>query len=382
MNKRTLGGWFKMIGITLGVVMGIIILITAVLNGSFEEKKYLNVWDTTYISGLETDQHKVIAGAIKAASSHNMQPWLIEEVSDTEIKLYADMTKDLTVIDPNHKQLLMSQGTFIEYYLISAMSLGYNVELSYGAMNFDEAMPHIASMKLIPQVEGTEEMDGITASSFNAGKGTMSMKQLEEMIGLYDSENMNLSLISTENEVGTLQSYLREATRIESFDKAATDELLDVFRFTESEKNKYRFGLTLSTMAPAVRFFIQPIMAYTPLNYETFAQQSVDMYEKRLEEEYAYIMIRHKAPSAVDFVEAGRIYQKIMFTAYGLNIRPNVQVLEEYDAMLTLNEAFFEDYGMNQEVMLVLGVRKAPEAQGNKTPRHMVEDILIELGED
>lgn len=369
-------GFVKMMFMIIGGVLGVLVLIAGILNGSFEEKKYLNLWDPTYIQGLATDQHRIIADAIKAASSHNMQPWLIEEISDETVKLYADMSKDLNVIDPYHKQMLMSHGTFIEYYVSAAASKGYKVTIDYGTMDFEAEQPHIATMTLLPLEEG-EEVDAVSASSFNPGKGSMSTDKLNALLNEMTSDKMELSMIQEAVKVTELQTYLREATRIESYDRAATEELLEVFRFTESEKNKHRYGLTLSSMAPALRLFVQPMMQYTEVDYEAFAKQSVDMFESRLASEYAYVLIKKASPEAVDFIETGRLYQRLMFQAYGLTIRPNVQVLEEYEPMLELNKDFADSYGKDGEVLLILGVQKAGESQGNQTPRHMVEDILL-----
>lgn len=62
--------------------------------------------------------------AVLAPSSHNSQPWRFE-VSDSQIKIYANMARSLPASDSNNRQLLVSLGCAIENILTAAEYYGY-----------------------------------------------------------------------------------------------------------------------------------------------------------------------------------------------------------------------------------------------------------------
>ena len=70
----------------IGSLLLISLLVFISLDGTFLTKKYDSVWSDKYIEGLENDQLKMIAYGIRAASSHNTQPWLVKLIStETQI---------------------------------------------------------------------------------------------------------------------------------------------------------------------------------------------------------------------------------------------------------------------------------------------------------
>ena len=65
----------------------------------------------------------VLAYAILAPHSHNLQSWLVDLRQPGEIALYCDLTRLLPETDPFSRQIMMSQGTFLELLDIAAREL-------------------------------------------------------------------------------------------------------------------------------------------------------------------------------------------------------------------------------------------------------------------
>lgn len=80
-------------------------------------------------------------------------------------------------------------------------------------------------------------------------------------------------------------------------------------------------------------------------------------------------------PKGVDYVLAGQLYQRLIFESRQFDIKPAMQVLENFEAMKSINEQFAKEYGVNGEVIMILGVKDAVLSKSN--PRHLVEDIII-----
>ena len=61
---------------------------------------------------------------ILAPSGHNTQPWLFNIVDDA-VELYADQTRALPIVDPNHRELIISCGAALFHLRIAMRHFGY-----------------------------------------------------------------------------------------------------------------------------------------------------------------------------------------------------------------------------------------------------------------
>lgn len=358
------------------IVIPVIVIILAfvLLDGSFKTKKYNSIYSESYIESLDNDMEKIIAFAISAPSGHNMQPWLVKAIDDNTIELYADMNKQLPVIDADHKQLLMSQGTFIQKFAQGAGEYGYSVSIDYKEVDLESQLPMIAEVK----IEKTEDVtvDTISASTVTADKAeaTDILKSIDSVMSDY---NLGYEYIDSGDEFVELQNMLLLGTIAESEDVAATEELLSVFRWTEYQKNEWRYGLSLNSMPDILKPFIQPIMKVASKDVQAFGQSSISMFEDRLKSDIGYVLIKCDNPKDYDYIKTGEAYQKLINECSGYTLRPAVQLLEKFDAMQELNADFQNSYGDDTEVVLILTVQ-LQNTSSSSNPRHLIEDIIME----
>ncbi len=362
--------------IIIGSLLLIVILVFVSLDGTFLTKKYSSVWSDKYINELENDQSKLIAYGIRAASSHNSQPWKVELINANTIKLYADMDKALHVVDADYKQLLMSQGTFIESYKQAALNFGYEVNITYNIPNFSEKQPLIATLELNEKSNINTE-DVISRSTYDAvySKEYNNLtKALDDSISEYPG--IKYTIIESSSDEEKLESVLLEATIIESKDEAAVKELLDVFRWTEWEKNEHRYGLSLNALPGMLKPFIQPIMKSLSSDWEAFGDSGISQFKDRLDKQTKYILIKADNPSNLEYLYSGQIYQKLILEINEYDLRPAMQALENFEAMKSLNLQFQEEYGQDGEVIMIIGLQEKSGKSANSNPRHLVEDII------
>ncbi|MDD1752028.1 MAG: hypothetical protein LUQ38_02925 [Methanotrichaceae archaeon] len=83
--------------------------------------------------------------AILAPSSHNTQSWRFK-VNDSEIKVFADKNRWLSVADADQRELYISVGCALENLLVAAEHFGYGFNVTYFPKNGDE----VALVKLHP----------------------------------------------------------------------------------------------------------------------------------------------------------------------------------------------------------------------------------------
>jgi len=371
MKKRN-----KIMIVTVSILLVVVLLFVG-FDGSFLNQKYASVWSAKYIEEQDTIQSKLIAYGIRAASSHNTQPWFVKTIDDATIELYADMEKALPVVDGDKKQLLMSQGTFIESYKQGALFYNYSVNVTYHEVDITEDRPLIATLHIQQDTElhGEDSTSGSTYDSLNADNGDLRVT-IDECIS--DYPGFKYTLVDTESDVEKLEGMLLEGTIIESKDKKATQELLNVFRWTEWDKNKYRYGLSLNTLPTHIRPFVQPLMKILSKDLDSFGESGIKQFKERLEKQTKYILIHRDNPVTLDYVASGQIYQQLVHEVSGYDLRPAMQVLENFDAMKNLNMQFQAEYGKNGDVVWVIGLQEKSDILTNSNPRLLVEDIMIQ----
>jgi hypothetical protein len=354
-----------------------IILIFICFDGSFLVKKYNSIWSDKYIEQLDNDQSKMIAYGLRAASSHNTQPWIVKQINSNTIELYADMDKALFVVDGDFRQLQMSQGTFIESYKMGAMQYGYDVNIKYAKPNFNKEIPLIATIE-VQKVGKIKELDAIASCTYSSikAKGTSELeKTLDQCMSEY--AGFSYTIIEGNEDVKKLENILLEGTVIESQDEGVMNELLNVFRWTEWEKNKYRFGLSLNSLPGVLKPFIQPIMKITSKNWKAFGESSIKAFNDRMATQDRYILIKCDSVDDLKYIYDGQIYQKLVFEVSDYNLRPAMQALESFDAMKNLNKEFQYKYGVDGEVVFIIGLQEKTDKPLASNPRHLVEDIIV-----
>jgi len=377
MKKAKMKKRYKIM-IIVGTSLLAVILVLLFLDGTFLPKKYASVWSDSYIRQLENDQSRMIAYGIRAASSHNSQPWLVKQISSDTIELYADMDKALPAVDGDFKQLLISQGTFIERYKEAASQYGYGVEITYKEPVLTDKMPLIATIKV--QKEGDAvTADIVSSSTYASGKSDKDNdfeKTLNQCISEYPG--FSYSIIESDADIEKIKGLLLDGTIVESKDEAATKELLDVFRWTEWQKNDCRYGLSLNTLPSLIKPIIQPIMKFSSNNWEAFGNSSISQFKDRLALQTKYILIKCENPGSYEYIYAGQIYQKLVSEENQYDLRPAMQLLENFDAMKSLNMQFQQEYGADGEVVMIIGVQEKTSTPAASNPRHVVEDILVQ----
>ena len=80
--------------------------------------------------GAEPDLRRWALGyAILAPNSHNRQPWLVDLSQPNAITLYVDRSRMLPMTDPWFRQIVVSQGTFLEALALALRERGLRPEV-------------------------------------------------------------------------------------------------------------------------------------------------------------------------------------------------------------------------------------------------------------
>ncbi len=322
---------------------------------------------------MSETQFQLIKAGIQAGSSHNMQPWKIRIHDQKSFSLHADMEKTLPVIDPQNKQLLMSQGTFIGLVKKAAEEADVELQVTYHALNMSENFPLIATFTILQ--DKNSKIDAVTSAT----RGTFSEDTAFDLEKATDSIYNQLpgyEVVWIEGEkLGRFQYYLKKGSSIEAENQQAMEELLDIFRFTKWEKNKYRYGLSLNTISPPVRTMIEPIVGVTS-GWKSFGHSSMATFFKRLDGEKSYLVLSVRNPQLSDYIQVGEAFSMLSLNMEGYASRPAVQLLQPLSGMQEVYNDMQEEFDIKGEVMMIIGFTKITDSY-HESVRHQVSDLIM-----
>jgi nitroreductase len=94
----------------------------------------------------------LLEAAIQTPSPHNVQPWRIRLVSETEAELYIDGNRTLPKEDTTGSFILSTMGMFVEAIALLARPRGFslNCELSREPEWYAQAIIHEKRVELLP----------------------------------------------------------------------------------------------------------------------------------------------------------------------------------------------------------------------------------------
>jgi len=260
--------------------------------------------------GDESDLRRwIVAHAILAPHSHNLQSWLVDLRTADEIGLRCDRNRLLPVSDPFSRQIMLSHGTFLELLLLAARQRGQRAEITLFPQGaFDErtidARP-VARVRLVPDSSLTP--DPLFAQV--------------------------LKRRTNRNAYDAARPVPAEAWQIEMTTPAAMLESFKVLRVGAREIAEHRDGLSLTSplvVAMTKLGLFDRSQAPAPDSYATTSQ--VEDFDAKIATTPGFLWITSEGNERATQVNAGRAYARVQLagTALGLAMHPLQQALQEY----------------------------------------------------
>ncbi|NQZ84820.1 MAG: hypothetical protein HRU03_03800 [Nanoarchaeales archaeon] len=386
------------------LVLGFIIVVLLLgiflffINGTFLEKRYLEPWNKDYYEQFEDVRIQVISHGLLAPNAHNKQSWKIELDENNLLKfdLYLDNTRLLPETDPNHRQTIMSHGTFLELVDISAKKLGYNVifeifpdgEFSENVNNTEINLKRVASVELLKydnmnytSTSYDSIFDRVTSRVPYLDK-PLTQNQINEILNSNDFEGISIVIFQNSDELKYIKNLTLKGVDIESKEVGKLKETHDVLRYSEYEKNKHRDGLTFSSQGGSKfgQFIMESLSTTFPITLEKEGEYWYDAAKKRIPKTPAYIMILSEKNNRTTHLNIGRLYSRIQLigTKLGLSMQPTMQITQEYAEMAQLYEQMNTKFAENgQKVQMLFRTGEAEKKVGH-SPRRDVMELIVE----
>jgi hypothetical protein len=341
--------------------------------------------------GDEPDPRRWALGwAILAPHSHNLQSWLVDLRQPGEITLFCDRTRLLPVTDPFSRQIMMSQGTFIELLDIAARERGQRAEVqlfpegAFGPEGPDERP--VARIRLQPDAgvardplfaqiprrhtnrEAYDPARPVPAAAWQA------MAEAARTPGL------QFAYTDAADRLAMHRRIASEAWRLELGTPAAMLETFKVLRVGAKEIAEHRDGLSL--MDPMVVWMARlglfdRSVAPGPDDYATRSQ--IEDFDRKIASTPAFLWMvsdDNERPSQVD---AGRAYARVQLaaTAQGLAMQPLQQALQEYPQVARPYRALREALDVRDTRTIQMWARVGVAPPVGPAPRRGVDAHLL-----
>lgn len=396
---------FKILRMLLAGVLAVCLVVVAALyliSGGFMKQTYLEPWSKSYATNEADPRVRLVASGLLAASNHNMQPWKVKlDVSDPmAFYLYADSTRMTKEVDPDARQMMISQGTFLEYVAVAGQKNGWKVDITlfplgeYDEANLAASMDAKPVAKVLlsaasaPTVATTNSVlyDAIFLPDTNrsAYEATpLTPAQADTLAALPCPGGVAIKLYQTEQDIKQIGDYAMQSATIEAGVERIMGESSAIFRANEYQKNQFRYGYSVEGQGTSgfMKHILQGLVTMFPgMNSGSAATKTfISSTQTSIDNTPAYAMIVTSGNSRTQQVESGMLYSKLVLTGHtlGLAMQPLSQVLEEYPEMRAPYTAFKRQYAPSGGTVQMLFRVGTPTKTTPLSMRRDVQSLLI-----
>ncbi|MGC1172294.1 Acg family FMN-binding oxidoreductase [Polaromonas sp.] len=289
-------------------------------------------------------RHWILSYAILAPHSHNLQSWLVDLRQPDEITLYCDLTRLLPETDPLSRQIMMSQGTFLELLDLAARQKGLRADIAlfpqgeFGPAALDKRP--VARIRLSP--DAAVKPDPLFAHILTRHTNREAYEAREPAPAAVQAIAASIAPHPVRTGfVGAAQPDLMqkhraiamEAWRVELVTPRTVLESFKVLRVGPREIAEHRDGLSINT--PMVRALTALGLfdrSKAPGPDDTATTGQIKDFNAKIATTPAFFWMVTEGNDRKTQVNAGRAYARAQLaaTANGLSMQPLSQALQEY----------------------------------------------------
>ncbi len=287
----------------------------------------------------------ILAHAILAPHSHNLQSWLVDLRTPGEMLLRCDLTRLLPQTDPHSRQIMMSQGTFIELIDIAAREKGLRAEVglfpegAFGPVKID-ARP-IARIRLVPDAGvARDPLFGqilrrhTNRSAYDPAR-PVPAAAWQAMAAAMQPHASRFGFVGADQPAALARhrAIAAEAWRIELTTPAAILESFRVLRIGAAEIAQHRDGLSL--LDPMVVWLDRLGLfdrSKAPKADDFATTSQIKDFNAKIASTQGFLWMVSDDNERATQVNAGRAYVRVQLAAaaHGVVMQPLQQALQEY----------------------------------------------------
>jgi len=319
---------------------------------------------------------RILLNASRAPSGHNTQPWTVRIISESEWIIGWDRSRSLPAVDPENRELLLSIGAFCEAVKIAAKNEGLESRIRVtGSTNFSSELVRI-------RFSESERSGGMTDAlqKRRTIKNGHQSRPLEEGDLKYITSGLSSGIYSFNKGsrgASLIEAAVLESNKIQAWRDDAQGELGDWIRWSDSDVQKYRNGLSPAGMeiTGLGGWYVKHFFSREDVMSKSFRAQTVDIIQKFLSSYGSWIIITSSKEDSKSLINTGSDFLKLSLNAVNKKIalHPMTQPLEEKDFADNLRK----DLGIKEKIQFILRAGYVEEYPLPVSERMQVERIVL-----
>jgi hypothetical protein len=304
--------------------------------------------------GAEPDLRRwILAHAILAPHSHNLQSWLVDLRTDGEILLRCDPQRLLPETDPFSRQIMMSHGTFLELLDLAARERGQRAQITlfpegvYGPTKIDDRPVARARIVADPSVKKDPLFAQILKRRTNRNIYDLSrpvpMAAWQAMDQAAQPHPVRFGYVGSDAPGGTdalrlQRDIAREAWRNELVTPRTILESYRWLRIGGAEIARQRDGISItSPMLVALDRLGLFDRTKAPGPDDAAITSQLNDFDAKIASTPGFLWMVSDGNDRAMQVNAGRAYARVQLaaTAHGVVMQPLQQALQEYPEQAT-----------------------------------------------
>jgi len=258
---------------------------------------------------------RLVECAIKAASSHNTQPWRFR-IEGERITILPDPARRCPAVDPDDHHLFASLGCAAENLCVAARAMGLEATVRFDDASAAVQVDLAQSTRSGDPLYGAIDLRQCSRSRYDGTPLTAGERRLLETAGT--GEGVRLMLLEGSAQLERVADYVAAGNSAQFADPAWRAELQHWIRFSTRSARASGDGLHGPVMgSPDVPDWLGRL--FMRFGFSAMSQNHKDREHIRSSAAVAVFV------SAVDdrrhWVEAGRCYQRFALQAAALDLR-------------------------------------------------------------
>jgi hypothetical protein len=330
---------------------------------------------------VEQVRAAVEAGSL-APSIHNTQPWRWR-FRDETLELFADLARAVPVIDPDHRQLLVSCGAALLNSWLSLRAAGLDVEVGEFPDGHDLATGRLATLTIIghrpPTEDETRLAEAITSRHTDRRPftpATLPTDEVRKLRHAAETEGCWLASLTSEDARVELSVLLARADWIEHNDPDYQAELASWVRDDPQAVDGIPRTTALSSARPRTEEFQTRDFTGGTGGEPASAEEAAERARTVPVERPGVLVLGTDTDGPTDRLRAGRALARVLLTATveRLATSPLGQALD-IEASRSLVHSLTGGTGLTQMIIRA-GYPDMSAAPLTPTRRRPVSDVL------
>lgn len=311
-------------------------------------------------------RHWLLAHAILAPHSHNLQSWLVDLSTPDTVLLRVDRTRLLPETDPFSRQMMMSQGTFLALLEMAARERGLRADITLfpeGVFD-DRTVDDRPTARVVLSADATQPPDPLFQQIFrrhtNRGPYDTRHPSTEGIESIRNSQQgypVRVGFTTPNDQtLDQHRAIAKAAWRIELETPRTLLESYKVLRIGPSEIAEHRDGISINT--PLVRALAAVGLfdrSQPSAPGDRALEGQIRDFNQTVDATPAFFWMVTTDNQRPTQILAGMAYARAQLaaTAHGLSMHPLQQALQEYP----------EQAGPHAEIRSLLGASGAEVVQ-------------------